>query len=480
MLPHKVNLLNGEPLPGGKRGPGGFASLMIFAAIFAASFGVGRLSLTEGASAALASIENLPVIRQMHLISSQDRRLIGEAEDRVNILLLGMGGEGHDGATLTDTIILLSVRPADNDVAMLSVPRDLVVPLGSAGWRKINNANAFGEIQTPGRGGDYTRTTLEEVFGLDIPYYVRIDFSGFKDIIDEVGGVDVVVDRDFTDRSYPTDSYGYQTVSFKAGLRHMDGDTALKFSRSRHGNNSEGSDFARGQRQQKVLAALKDKLMSFRTLRNPATVSNLLAELKASVATNMQIGELLRLAKMGRAVDGDDVIHRVLDDGPGSPLVSSIYNGAYVLMPRDDDWSGLRDAAQRLFEYTRAKEDERRETKAKSDAVGTVGTAAADNIIVVDDKIRVEVRNGSGIAGLAKIVAAKLAARGFIVAKYGNAENFGYAKTIIFDYAAGRKAAALEDLLAVLGLSPDIVAAPLPAAGSPLDFLIILGKDAIR
>jgi anionic cell wall polymer biosynthesis LytR-Cps2A-Psr (LCP) family protein len=172
-------------------------SPLTLAIIFAASFVLGRVSLTEAASFAMAGLNKVPILSHMsHLISSPDRQLIGEAEDRINVLLIGMGGEGHDGPFLTDTLIVGSIKPSDGSVAMLSIPRDLLVPVPDYGWRKINAVNAFGELEAGGRGGDLTRKTVENLLGIDIPYYVRIDFAGFKSIIDDVGGIDVYVERD--------------------------------------------------------------------------------------------------------------------------------------------------------------------------------------------------------------------------------------------------------------------------------------------
>ncbi len=469
MKPMKVNLLAGgrqaKSKPATGHQPVKFVLAIIWlAAIFGISFGVGRLSLSETASAALASLNNLPIIKQMHLIGSPDRQITGEPDDRINVLVLGMGGEGHDGPLLTDTIMVASIRPSDRKVALLSIPRDLVVPLPGAGWRKINAANAFGELEVPGRGADFSRTALEGLLGLDIPYYVRLDFRGFEKIVDDVGGIDVYVDRSFTDSSYPTDHYGYQVVAFKKGWQHMSGADALEYVRSRHGNNGEGSDFARAARQQKVLAALKDKLFSFSTLRNPAKISNLLAELQSDISTNLQVGEILRLAKMGQGIDPADVIHKVIDDSPGSPLVASVLNGAFVLVPRNDDWGKLRDIAADIFNA--------------DSAVAGIQPAPPPP---PQEKTRVEIQNGTGQPGLAREAAAKLANFGFVVVKIGNAESFSYRRTTIYDLTGGRKVDALAELKKAFSPDPvEVSNYPLPPSGgteaSP-DFLVILGKD---
>jgi len=445
-------------------------SLAIFAGLFAFAFGIGRLSLSESASAALATIGNLPFIAQMHLIVSPDRQMAGETDDRVNVLLLGMGGEGHDGPLLTDTIVLMSLKPSTSQVALMSIPRDLLVPLPKYGWRKINAANAFGELETAGRGADFSRTALEGLFGMDIPYYVRIDFNGFKKIIDDLGGIDIYVDRSFTDHNYPTTDHDVQTISFAAGWQNMNGEEALKYTRSRHGNNGEGSDFARAKRQQKVLAAIKEKVMTFQVVKNPAMVSNLLADLQSNIATNLQVGEILRLAKFGRTVDPSTIVHKVIDDRPGSPLVASQYGGAYVLVPRNDDWTGLRELASGVFGS---------ETDLKIDPVPEKTTAAANQPGSAKIKPRVEILNGSGQTGLARDVAGKLTALGFTVVRIGNADTFEFDKTMVYDLTDGAMSNSIANLKEALN-DTQIDTKPSrrlsPADRTGIDIVVILGR----
>lgn len=462
----KINFLSGSRLPRFDERTGAspakpWLSLLSIVGVFLFSFGFGRLSLSESATAALA---NLPLIKQMHLISSPDRQLTGEADDRINILLLGMGGEGHDGPLLTDTIMVASIRPSDSQVALLSIPRDLLVPLPKAGWRRINTANAFGELEMPGRGGEATRLALEGLLGIDIPYYVRVDFNGFKSLIDDIGGVDVYVERNFTDNTYPTDDYLTQTVAFEKGYQHMDSETALRFARSRHGNNGEGSDFARAKRQQKILTAVKEKVLNFRTFRNPALISDLLAELQSNIATNMQVGDILRLARIGRNIDPTAIVHKVIDDGPKSPLQASVVNGAFVLVPRKDDWSDLRRIAADVFMAGQ----------------GDVVMAAAPRDLPPTEKPRVEIQNGSGRTGLARQVSGLLADAGFLITKIGNAESFSFQKTTVYDLTGGGNRTAINGLKQTLGGDIEIIISPLPPAGassSGIDFLVILGKN---
>jgi LCP family protein required for cell wall assembly len=457
------------PSPGsGRPAATFFYSPVLFLIVFAISFAVGRVSLSETAAVAFETLENVPIIGtgMQHLMRSPDRKLDGEASDQVNVLLMGMGGEGHEGPNLTDTIILASVRPSQNKVALLSIPRDLLVPVEEYGWRKINAVNAFGESDAPGRGGELTRKTVESLLGVDIPYYVRIDFSGFKQIIDSVGGIDVYVERGFTDHQYPTYDYLTQTVSFAAGWQHMDGETALVYSRSRHGNNGEGSDFARAKRQQNVITILKDKLLSVKTYRSPSVVANTLSSLQSNVTTNLSVGEILRFGRMAQKLSDVSIVHKVITAGPDAPLTETYINGAYVLIPRNNDWTLLRDMVTHSFD--------------EAGVSATAATPPKPDAAVVDATAHVEILNGSGKSGLAREVAVDLKAAGLEVLKIGNADSFDYEKTTIYDLTEGGMSASLASLRRVI---PDaIVAKHVPkeiasGAAQNVDFVLIVGQN---
>jgi LCP family protein required for cell wall assembly len=185
----------------------------------------------------------------------------------LNILLLGYGGPGHDGAYLTDSMAVASLDPVTGTIAFISVPRDLWVQIpatadGRGGyWGKINQALAVGM----GDGGDYATggalasRAVAQVLGIPIDAWVGLDFVGFRQFIDTLGGVDVEVAQTFTDDHYPNNDDAnidpsYKTIHFDAGMQHMDGETALEFARSRY-SPQDGSDFGRSRRQQQVLHA---------------------------------------------------------------------------------------------------------------------------------------------------------------------------------------------------------------------------------
>lgn len=446
------------------------ASVLGVALLFAASYQISRSQYPDTSS----SLSFANTLRS--LVTSGDKTLSGEEDDRINVLLLGIGGAGHDGPELTDTIILASFRPSTNEVGMLSIPRDLVVPVDGYGYRKINNINAFAEATEKGSGPLASATAVEELFGQKIDYYVKADFSSFEELIDAVGGIDVFVDRSFVDTTYPTEDYLVQTVSFEKGWAHMDGETALAFSRSRHGNNGEGTDFARAARQQKILLAAKDKILSSQVLLNPSKLNKMIDLVTSNVKTNMTGWEMLKFARFAPNIANDNVSHYVLDSSPGSPLYASTINGAYVLLPRRDDYSELKSIAEDIF------------------TEGTPSTVA-ESPKTLEKTATVEIKNGTTTTGLAFEASLLLDTAGFDIVTIGNADSKDYETTIIYDLTNGKKADELarlkEYLEAEIPLTPGgwiasdtveprtLTLDEPPSASVPgIDFLVILGANA--
>lgn len=428
--------------------------------------------------------ENLSFLASLkRLVVAGDKEVAGQDDDRVNFLLLGIGGSGHDGGLLTDTIIFGSLKPSTSEVGMISVPRDLNVYLPDYGYRKINNVNAFAEMEKRGSGSEATANVIEDVLGEEVHYTVKVDFNGFEEIIDDLGGIDVYVERSFTDPSYPLDDGlgSVETISFTEGWTHMNGETALKFARSRHGNNGEGSDFARAARQQKMLLAVKDKALSLGVLLNPAKLNRILGTIQENVETNLTLWEMMRFAKYIPDISSESIAMHVLDNRSGL-LYDGNYNGAYVLLPYEEDWSELHALADNIF--------------AKSPNDPNFTTATPDPSLSLN--VTVEIQNGTGTTGLASQTAQLLEGSGFTVATIGNAANRESPKTVIYDLTDGEKdeeLAALKEYLsadvymstkgylAADDVVPDEVLPTTPGADlvtstDDIDFLIILGEDS--
>src|SRR3989338_2988854 len=325
-------------------------SVLIFLSI-ALLFLIASATLGGILFASSAGIKPNTIIAKLRTLTlSREKVLEGESTDRINILLLGMGGAGNKGATLTDTIIFGSLRPSDKKIALLSIPRDLQVNIPGYGYRKINSVNAYAEGSQPGSGSIAASELIGKTLKQPVHYYVRLDFDAFKEIIDSVGGIEVKIDQSFYDPFYPDEDFGYAPVSFEAGVQTMDGDRALKFARSRHGTNGEGSDFARARRQQKVLVALKQRLLSFDVLLRPKRIKSILESLQSHIQTNITLWEGMRMANLFKDTDTDQIISRVLDASPEGLLIERNYNGAFVLEPKSGNWDEVAQLAAGLFD----------------------------------------------------------------------------------------------------------------------------------
>jgi LCP family protein required for cell wall assembly len=410
------------------------------------------------------------LIKQLvHLTLSSDRELKGEETDRVNILLLGIGGAGHDGPLLTDTIIIASLQPSTGKAALMSLPRDLLIQYPDGQWRKINETYNEGEKKYPGHGGEFTAFVVGSLLNQPITYYGLVDFNGFASTIDQIGGVDVFVDRAFTDSTYPTPDDKTMSVSFQAGWQHFDGEEALIYARSRHGNNGEGSDFARSRRQQKIILATKNKLFSGRVLLNPLTINRLADQLGSHVRTNLQVWEIWRLYSLTRDINPEEVIRLTIDNGPEGILKSSITQiGAFVLIPKTGNFEELKTLAQNVF-VTNA---------------------------VIQEPPRVEIQNGTKVSGLASRAAEVLSKQGYKIVNYSNAEDTSQTTTIVYDFTNGAKPASLAALRlqfnaqtrsvipawlipTAQSLDSNIAASSGPQPKVSTDFLIIIGTDNV-
>lgn len=414
-----------------------------------------------------------------HITTSDDKKLIGEEYDRINILLIGMGGKNHDGGYLADTIMLLSLKPSTKQAAMISIPRDLAVTAPNGGSRKINSVNAYAEMKEKGSGGPAMTQTLSDLLGTPIHYYVRVDFQGFISIIDHLGGITVNVERTLDDYAYPImgqeDNPNYyarfEHLHVDAGPQNMNGSLALKFARSRHGVGGEGSDFARAKRQQLILQAAKDKLLSAGTLLNPAKLVNIANDLSSNINTNLSMGEMLSLWKDYQDIQSDNIINKVLDNSAGGLLVDRTgYDGAYLLVPRSGNFDQVKTLVNEIF--------------------GTAPVAEAEPIKITPPKpsaqplskpVRLTVLNGTWVSGLAGKTATILNTYGF-AATAGNSPNRDIKTTQIYDLSYGKNDEALDILKTVVQAelaydAPEWLEAIKTEVGAP-NLILILGLDA--
>jgi polyisoprenyl-teichoic acid--peptidoglycan teichoic acid transferase len=221
----------------------------------------------------------------------------------INIMVLGIDKRPDGGDQNADAIIIAHVDLTKQKVAAVSIPRDLLVEIPGVGQDKINSAYNYGakaNLDSRVAGAAMMRDTLESVFGVFIDGYIMVDFSGFTEVIDAMGGVTIDVPQEIVDEEYPTEDYGTEVVRFTPGVQHMDGERALKYVRTRH----QDSDDGRRERQLQVLRALFDKAKSFDSVTNGFQIITALGD---SVQTSFYLDQQLTLAQLGYAMSDADI-----------------------------------------------------------------------------------------------------------------------------------------------------------------------------
>ena len=276
--------------------------------------------------------------------------LTGEARDHINVLLLGMTGVPHPAPFLTDTIIVASIKPSTHQLALLSLPRDLLVELPSGARTKINAL-----FKMNGKDPSLLAQTIETITGQPIDYYLVLDVSSVEQIVTSLGGLNVLVPDDISDSAFPTDTGGTEMFALEKGWRYFDGATVQKYLRTRH---SEGGDFARMRQQQAVIEALRKKVFGLNMLYDFPTVLSLYRTLTAHIQTDISEKEVKRFYDIAQNVSYDNVIHTVIDGNPkdASALLTSktIELGgmpSFVLVPKtgDFDYYSITEIATNIF-----------------------------------------------------------------------------------------------------------------------------------
>lgn len=364
--------------------------------------------------------------------SSSGTDLFATPDGRLNVLLLGIGGEGHDGAQLTDTILLASYDREHKKLGLISIPRDLAYPLGEGRFEKINSVNAYAELAAPGQGAKQTAAQFAKLFDARIDRVVKIDFKGFEQFIDALGGIDVTVEKTFTDNQFPTndagpDPYKWTSVTFIKGVEHMNGARALTYARSRHSAGGEGSDFARSRRQQLVVKAVRERLLSVGTLANPKKISEIWTAISSHVQTDFSAWDLLKLAPEAQSYSDVAITSQVLTDDAEGELIAGMVNGAFMLFPKKSDWSDIRAIVANPFE-------------SKTQLAVTQRAKG----------VTLEIKNGTLRSGYASQIATSLERGGYDVLATGNARLRNYERTVIYDLTGGTKLDELVKLKKIL------------------------------
>ena len=273
-------------------------------------------------------------------------------EGRVNVLLLGMrGANDPHGGLLADSIMVASFNTKDNKVALISVPRDLYVQIpGTSERGKLNSVYAHWESGGKGQGIQKMEEMMGTITGLKIDHAIAMNFDGFKKLIDAVGGVDVRLAKPFSEmKQFMEGNECGGTFALPAGTSHLNGDKALCYSRARETTN----DFDRSKRQQIVLKALKDKLISLGTLADFSKVNNILNIIGANVKTDLTPEEMKGFYDQYSSMKEADIVQQVFENSEKGLLkVPEVGTGlGYVVIPiaGQDNYSQIQDACRNIF-----------------------------------------------------------------------------------------------------------------------------------
>ncbi len=366
----------------------------------------------------------------------------------INILLMGTDARpGEADIPRTDTMILLTFDPQHGTAGLLSLPRDLWVPIPGYGYEtKINTAYQIGETQGyPGGGAQLAKNTVSSFIGQPVQYYALVNFQGFVELIDLIGGVDVVVPKTIYDDAYPTDDYETMVFYLEAGQQHLDGETALKYVRTRNVDD----DYGRAERQQQVIRAVADKVLRAGMLPSLLTkLPRLAYTMRSSIDTDIPMALQLEIAN---SLSGSSLPmrHLVLDNRFGTETYA--YNGAWILLP---DRAKVRTALNEFF------------------APPSEGSAVA---LLNTEWVRIEVLNGTGEPGVAARTREMLQSQGWQVVSIGDADRNDYGRTLIINYGVP------DEVVSRVGkdleLEPHMSSLHGLDVSVPIDMRIVVGRD---
>jgi polyisoprenyl-teichoic acid--peptidoglycan teichoic acid transferase len=376
-----------------------------------------------------------------------------QGQERITILMLGIDQRCDEtGPNHTDSMMLLTIDPVGLSAGILSLPRDMWVSIPNVGVDRINQANYFGEAYNyPGGGPALAMETVESLLGVKIDYYAAVNFDAFVQIVDEIGGIDLIVPEAIDDPTYPDRCYGYEPFSIAAGEQHLDGGMALKYARTRA---TFGGDVDRAGRQQAVVLAVRDRILRLEML--PQLVRGgpaIWGALQGNVRTNLTLEEALQLALLVQDIPRSSIKTAVINFDYVYPETTP--DGRQVLVPIRDNIRQLRNT---LF------------------TPPVIPTPEIQNLpgLMADENARVAIYNGTPVFGLASETQAYLLANNVNITEVGNADTATYRTTQIIDY--GNHPNTQRFLIQLMGIPPLNISNGENPDGD-FDLMIILGND---
>lgn len=374
-----------------------------------------------------------------------------DGASRVTILLMGLDyNDWRAGQTPhSDTMMLLTIDPVNKTAAMMSIPRDMWVNIPGFDYGRINESYFDGEsYNLPGGGAELARQTVEQFIGVPVQYYAVLDFYAFIDLIDEVGGVEIVPDEDVTVEKFG----GAEEQVLIAGEKYtLDGALALAYARERH---TSGGDVDRAKRQQEVIMSFRKRILKYQDLPEFfAKLPLIYQDLSSGIYTNMNLTDAIQLSVLALQLDVNNITRAVIDYDMVIQTTSP--NGESILKPIPDKIRALRD-----------------EIFASGGTIGPLAVANADSSLVKDEAASVVIWNGSGDSALGNKTADYLRSAGVNVIQVGDVGYSSATKIEIFNgkpYTVNYLAQSMGVASANIWNSYD------PAAGT--DIRITLGGD---
>ena len=424
-----------------------FVFTFLILAIFADAFSYEIFS--AGQKIFSAGQEQSSIIKQFgELVFNPTKELKGEENNRINILFLGIGGEGHSGGELTDTIMIASIKPQEKEAALLSFPRDMYVQIPETNINtKINAIKIFGDKNAEKNGIDLIKKVANEISGLDIHYYVQLDFQGFTKIIDDLDGIDVYLETGINDPTYPNFNRGYDPFYISQGWHHLDGATALKVARSRH---SKMGDFDRIQRQQAIIKSAKQRIFEKYAKFDIIAFKNILNSLSDNMKTDIQLKEIPRFYKIAKETKNHKITAQTINT---KTYLNRTHIGmGYTLQAKDSSYEEIKNLSENIFNIEISQE-----------RLELIQKEGAD----------IEIRNGTGTLDLANKVARDLEELGYRII---NSTNIGlpeFSGVQIYDNSKEQKPNTLEFLKEKFNA---VIMEVTDSKSSKADFVIVLGR----
>ncbi len=375
-----------------------------------------------------------------------------DGTSRVTILVMGLDHrdwEEGQGAPRSDTMILLTLDPQTSTAGMISIPRDLWVAIPGFDYGKINTAYQLGEAyRVPGGGPGLAMETVEQLMGIEVQYYAQVDFIAFVRMIDEIGGVKVDIPEEI--KIDPIGEAPPKTL--KPGVQTLPGAVALGYARAR---NTAGGDFDRGQRQQQVILAIRDRVLSFDLIpiliaRAPA----IYGEISDGIRTNMTLDLAIRLGLISGQISADSIKRAAI--GPDQVTYDISPIGQDILVPIPDNIRLLRD-----------------EIFANGNGGSPVTADKSLFQLVLEESADLAVLNGTITPGLAAGTSEFLGNQGLDVSVTDNAAEL-YSDTTLIDYTGNPYT--LQFLMDIFEIHPGRIFHSYDP-NSEVDVAVILGQD---